>query len=534
MLNYIRSNSWNRYSRRFVYAPRFTWEPVEGAERYRIGVAAASDRAAAWYDVAEPAFDFAPIWDQFPFERIDMLTIPVDSAGREVDKPWYEDNMARRTFIKSPGWRGGRRELAGGNGASSSNTHLLQRWEDTARRSLAYLLQPPRDRVEPFEEGLPRHVWSAIEDSYTGERHFGGVPGAMNSYPALHFPLYIAAFLEFADSFPYDPLVPVARRQAQQYGEWLLRYHHPDDWACAGFPFSCIAGGKLEEHSPTGKHNLSLFRAAAVGDVMLHLAVTFKDQRYFEYAQKIADGLLKFQAPDGHWPFRVDAQTGAELESYTSDVVTPARLMALLYERTGNPAYSHARDRAVRWLLENPICTHRWEGMYEDVGEQKAFSNLENWDVNEAIRYLTCFKETIPDAVATAETLNRFVEDQFVVWETGDPVTEVQVPCPSVMEQYFCYAPMEGHTAHWILSLIALHAATGNQEYLDKACAAADAICRSQLDTGSFTTWGYDLRFGRPLLDQYQWFGGEAQGVYGLLKLRAYLLDPKTPPLREF
>lgn len=318
MKRYVQFNSWNRYARRFVTAPMFTWEPVEHATRYRIGIAAVSQRRATWFETRAPSFDFGDLWDQLPFKRIDMLVIPLDDDGNEVDKPSYDDNMAYKPILKSPGWKGGTQEPLD--------------WEGAIRRSMAWLLLPARDRVEPFEEGLPRHVWSATEDSYSGERHIGGEPGRMNSYPTLHFPTYISSFLRYAEAFSYDELAGEARRQALQCGDWLLNHHHPGDWVCGGFPYSCIAGGKLEETHGATKGAITVFRVAAVGEVMLHLGELLDDDEYTDYGVRLAKGLRKLQREDGSWPFRVDPKTGEVVQEYTSNVVTPARLFALLKE----------------------------------------------------------------------------------------------------------------------------------------------------------------------------------------------------------
>lgn len=508
MAKFIKFNCWNKYSRRFVKPPQFSWEPVEDAVKYRIGIGGVSQRQATWFETNAASFDLSAIWDSLPFGHIDMLILPLNQQGREVDMPWYEDNMAHKTFIKSSGWKGGK--------------HTPLDWEKAVKTNMEFLLRPASDIVDPFEEGLPRHVWSATEDAYTGERHFGGHPGRINSYPALHFPLYISAFLNYAMEFPEDPLSSEAKRQALQYGEWLLNNHHPYDYVCSGFPFSCVRGGILEEHSPTGRNNVTVFRVAAVGEAMLQLGKTLGKDEYGRYALRIADGLVKLQREDGSWPFRVDPKTGQVIAEYTSDVVTPARFMALLYIETSENKYKDARDKAMEWMFKNPISTYRWEGMYEDVAEVKPYSNLQHWDVNETIRYLAYFSSEIEDALPTAKKLNEYIEDLFVIWETGDSAINVQCPTPLVCEQFMCYAPMEAHTGTWVLSLIALHAATGGSEYLDKAVAAANAICRGQHDQGPFSTWGYDERFERPL-HKNNWLGCNALAVKALIKLNSYV-----------
>ncbi len=525
MATHIRFTSWNRYAPRFVNPPCFTWENIDGATRYRVGVAGASQRQATWFEASEPSFNFSRIWPALSFERIDMVTIPLDASGNEMDKPSTNENFAYKAFFKSPGWKGGRQ--------------LPLDWAGAVRRNMAFLLRPATDQIEPFEVGWPRHLWSATEDSYSGERHLEGAPGALNAYPTLHFPIYISAFLEFSAAFPEDELASDAHRQAHQYVGWLLKYHHPSDYACSDFPFSCIARGELREQSPTGVENVTVFRVAAVAEVLLTLGQSSGERDYIQYALHVAEGLLRLQNDDGSWPFRVEPKTGRVLEAYTSAAITPARLMALLYKLVGDEKYRHARDRAVKWLLDNPVRTWRWEGMYEDVGPQPPYTNLQHWDVDEFIRYLVHFRDEIDGAVDLAQRLNDYVEDQFVLWETGDPVVRTQCPGPAVMEQYHCYEPMEGHTGRWILSLMALHSATGEAGYLDKAIAAANAICRQQTPSGAFTTWGYDLRFGRPLLEQYGWYAVDALALQALIRLQTYLESlaqhqPSTWPLSEF
>ena len=135
--------------------------------------------------------------------------------------------------------------------------------------------------------------------------------------------------------------------------------------------------------------------------------------------------------------------------------------------------------------------------MYEDVPDLPPYSNLQNWDVNALLRYLIHHRFENSRYVEIALELNRFVEDQFVLFGTEDGF--VHCPTPTVLEQYRCYHPMEVHTANWLMSLAALHQATGSEETLTKAIAAANSIVRGQMDCGSFSTWGNDQRFGRPL-----------------------------------
>ena len=148
--------------------------------------------------------------------------------------------------------------------------------------------------------------------------------------------------------------------------------------------------------------------------------------------------------------------------------------------------------------------------------------------IHPLIRYLCKHKDRDPKYLPLAERLNRWVEDQFVTFGPGDEASGIRVKGPLVFEQYACWAPMEGHTANWIDSLIELHRASGKGVYLDKAKAAANAICHEQFPDGEFSTWGRDYQTGESATiskpKEYQnWYNANAAADSGLYKLVLYV-----------
>jgi uncharacterized protein YyaL (SSP411 family) len=87
---------------------------------------------------------------------------------------------------------------------------------------------------------------------------------------------------------------------------------------------------------------------------------------------------------------------------------------------------------------------------------------------------------------------------------------------------------MEVHTGMWIMSLLALHQSTGNKEYLTKAINAGNSIVSAQQTTGAYSTWGFDMRFDRPLLTM-DWPGCNAVAVTALLQLNQYAKSFAVP-----
>ncbi|HXF62925.1 MAG TPA: hypothetical protein VNK95_14975 [Caldilineaceae bacterium] len=491
MIQRISLTGWNVYATRFVDAPVWTWEAPAGTASYRVQVATAHDEARTYHS-AQPIFDMAPLWAQIPHGPVDLLIAGLDGDGNEVCTALH------KRFAKAPGFAGDEQEALD--------------WPAAVRRNIAYLLAPARDEVKDYEQGLPRSCWSSFEDSVTGQR-------AHLAYPALHHPSFILAFLLFAEHFPEDSLAPEARRQARQYGDWLLHNRLPAGWVCGLFPYSTIEEGRFA--GGIEGRSITLFRAARAGEAMVALYQACGDPAYLDYARHLANRFVHLQRADGSWPYRVDPETGAVTEEYTSNAVTPARLFGLLEEIEPSPVYAEARQRAMAWVLANPVQTQLWQGMYEDVGEQKPYANLQHWDANETIRYLLHYRQERPDAVETAERLNRYIEDQFVVWQWEESPVTVRCPTPTVLEQYLCYYPMEVHTGNWLLSLLMLHQATGETGYLRKGVAAANAIVRGQQPSGAFSTWGNDRRFGRPLRTT-DWPGCNACAATALLRWAHY------------
>lgn len=485
---------------RFVSAPVLRWTELPQVSTYRVAVA--SENAVVWKgDVTEPWVDLHSAWELLEPGLVDVLVRGLDDAGRDVAV------RAHRRFWRVPGWDGVREEPLD--------------WVGTIRASVAHLLAPARDETFPYEAGLPRIVYSCFEDTATGDR-------AQLTYPALHKTSYITCFLLFAQAYPDDALADEARRQAILLGSWLLDNSLPARWVCGGLAPSTIENGQLG--GGIEGQAITLFRAARVAESMLMLFEATGDERFRERATHIARVLASLQRPDGSWPHRVDPVTGAVVVDYTSAAVTPVQLFARL-EQSGDTSFTSHRLAGEAWLLAGPLTTHRWEGAFEDIPGMEPFTNLENWDVNETIRYLLSGSSSIPSPLDHAVALNALIEDQFVVWQRESSPVFAKCPTPTVLEQYRCLHPMEVHTGNWLLSLRSLHHATGSEDYLSKAVAAANSIVRGRWPSGALSTWGFDERFGEPLIS-LDWPGCNAGATTALMRWVEYhdaVTAGKTP-----
>jgi hypothetical protein len=488
--NQAQITSWNRFSKRFINPPIFTLLPRPAATKYWATI----DQSGNTFTVEsiQPRIDLGTIWatlQHAPFE----LTISVIG-----DQGVLGSIQSRR--IKSAGWKG------------FDQTDL--NWTESADRCIGWLIASAERGVAPYREpGVPVWVWSSAGPE---PKH---PAGRGDAYPAAHLPVFIRGFLAHADAGRGQ--AEQAMRLANVCGEWLLAHRNPDSGKLPLFPFSTIGGGQYGGGYDGQSVNLPRASVTAAGLVRLYEATRRKE--LLEYASDIADVTMRFQRHDGSLPYRVDPATGAITEDYTCHAIDFVALAAELAPYRSDPALAYAAQRALDWMIAYPVATHHWQAAFEDVGEKVPYENLENMPAMELMRQLCRRANQNPAYVSIARQVNRWVEDQFVIFEP-DECASLPVPVPQVMEQYHCWHPMEGHTANWVLALIELHKATGEREYLDKARAAANAICASQFPSGEFSTWGHDPKTGRRGNDgMANWYAASAFACWGLYELASYV-----------
>lgn len=89
----------------------------------------------------------------------------------------------------------------------------------------------------------------------------------------------------------------------------------------------------------------------------------------------------------------------------------------------GVTAYRNARNRAWKWIVQNPLKTYEWNGQFEDVALLGLYQDLSRREACDVASLLLNNAGKHPQGVAQAEELLRFAEDQFVIWS---PVKDVE------------------------------------------------------------------------------------------------------------
>jgi hypothetical protein len=480
--------SWNAYSKQFIDPPVFRVLPLAGTAEYR---AVVGQNGRTWSASSRsPMLSLAKIWPRVNIGKFSLALQCVAPDGRV-------SRTETGTRVKAPDFKGFKERPAD--------------WAAAADRNIAYLINANEHASVPYREpGVPVWIWAAT-------------PSHNLSYPCITINNLIWAFLAHVEN--RGPQSPEALRLARAGADWALEHRQPNSGALPLFPYSTVSVGKFG--GGVEGDSVNLLRASWLAISFADLYAVTRHEPYLAYARHIADTTVKFQNADGSFPYRVNPRTGAVVEQYNCSAMEFVELVEKLEPFGHDDRRALAAQRALDWMLACVCTTHNWKAAYEDVGETRFYSNLSQMPVLPLIRYLCRHKDEDSGYLPKAMELNRWVEDQFIAFGPDDEASPVRVKGPQVFEQFVCWRPMEGHTANWILALIELHKATHKRIYLDKAQAAANAICHEQYPDGQFSTWGRDYQTGKSMDGEvdpptHNWFNGNAFADWALYKLTLY------------
>lgn len=328
-------------------------------------------------------------------------------------------------------------------------------------------------------------------------------------YPAFHHALFIRTFLaHWRRTRDAECLA-----RARQLADWNLERRTPADWKYANMFYSTACKGKVG--GSVDGDAIMTDKPAILALAMLELAQAGGDGRYRDAAEKVAQTLLETQLPAGNWLFRVNPQTGAAREEYTSSAIYAVMLFEAL-EKPGQTRWAAARAKALKWILDNPCKTMMWRGFYEDVPPQRV-SNRTNWDCIDTARWLVAHRAEDPQYLPLALRLNEWIVKEFA------QKAEAWAPAEGIREQKCCFQTMGVHTAHWAALLADLHAATGQTAFKRRAlnaCALVTYWLRADNANLVGPTWSNEIWFSCHL--------GPVLYVYDVLSRYPGLIDDKV------
>jgi hypothetical protein len=446
---------WNLNSGRFIHPPAFDFKLVEGAASYRFRVAAADKEHV--FTSPNPWDPLSPVWPAIPQGYTELTVEGLDGQGKVVGV------AGKRQFYRSPGFPGA----------------------------------TPPPEVPYLEAGRLGLRALFIADHVQHWIKKGGPDPAYEfyCYPGKIMGALVRAMTDYAKLDPASAEGKQARDIAERVADHLLRISMPEGTPYEFFPPTYV----LDVNKPKRAAVEALEKRwmmthyacdAAFGYMDLHKLTG--NQKYLAAARRIADTYAKTQQPDGTWPLVVNFETGQEEAPNRLVPTWIIFLLDRLDREFGIKDYAACRERAWRYVVENPLRTFAWDAQFEDTKPRPTYRNLSREQACDTAMILFDNPQRTREQVETARELLRFSEDQFVVWS---PVTdpegwrkvrlerEFKPPnwiTPSVLEQYTCYMPVARSSAIFIKAYLSAYKATGEAVYLEKARALANSLVTGQ------------------------------------------------------
>jgi len=445
---------WNQQAKQFIWAPAFDLGALNGALWYSFTVTSDSGQVRS-FKTNRPWAPLAPIWAEVP---AGFATLTVEAHNRIGERI---GSAGTRHFYRSA-------VFAGPYGKPALSYDL------SARTALARVMS------EPFVQH-----WLTTGRPAEDYRLY--------RYASKLISAVITACSLYASQVAHPGDAPEALEIGRRAADFLLS-------------ISCRAGTPLEFFPPTyhgaqpGERENDqwtlLISPAEAGQGYLNLFDATGDRKYFDAARRIAGTYRKTQLRSGTWALKVDNRTGKPI---AENELIPSVVISFLDRLTTQYGLAENRtglNRAVRWMMRNPVRTFDWSAQFDDARLRKPYQNLSKHEACEFAAFL--FTRTDRDAaeVALAEELLKFAEDQFVMWERPSsfniPGKELQPQhwfTPCCMEQYAMFEPISGSSAFMIITYVRAFQATGKPLYLAKAESLANALTEAQqVHNGRFPT----------------------------------------------
>ncbi|MBN2289668.1 MAG: hypothetical protein JXQ83_10085 [Candidatus Glassbacteria bacterium] len=476
-----KSPFWNVGSTRFIYAPAFDFQPVQGAAAYCFTAVPEPEGREYVFQAAEPWALLTPAWKDLPVGYVSLEVEALDSSGNSLG------SAGTRRFYRAAPFDGpygepvrDYRECARLGLKFLFGHDILRNWLTHGRPDPRYSLYCyPSKMIAAVIGGMLLYAEIAPEDKHEALQIAGNAAEYLIgvSEPA-------GAPLEF---FPptYD----------STHIDTAVLYQNDIDWEWAR-----MTAGKFHGQ-------VMLIYPASVANAYLDLFDATGDSSLLRAAERIADTYARVQLPDGNWHLKIYTSTGAPVVDNHARLAQIVPLLERLQDNYHIDKYGRTLALA-RPLLEARAADFNFEGQFEDIEPSRAYLNLAHGTAVEIARKLLEEADRDPGNTARAEELLRFAEDQFVIWErpipvprTGEDGRSEDWITPCALEQYECYCPVDASAAGFISIFRQAYQATGKELYLAKAVSLANTMTRVQdPQTGYLPTW-----WEKNTLDKFGW-----------------------------
>lgn len=452
---------WNVYATQFIFNPCFEFTPMPCCTRY-LFTATDCNRNVHTFEAETPMALLTPIWGDLPEGYVHLTVEALDDDGT----PWAV--VGARTF-----WRGA-------PFTPGSYPEKVRSYRECALMAYRYIYHMPAVQ-HWLVHGVPDPAYD------------------LNVYPTKMISAIIQAMIFYASLDPEN--AENALRLAKNAADYLLSISVKAPSPLAGLPptySTKFRSNSVEDGSQ--ESTMMMFYPASAGSAYLALEEATGETKYFEAAQKIADYYRQNVLDNGTWHLVLSIADGKNLSVSDCNPDAIIVFLKMMYERTGEDIWKELIHNAHKYRAGSRMDSYNWEGQFEDSPTSAHYSNLAHSPADTMIQYIAENQKDDPEAMAQAEDLMRFVEDQFVVWGKHAPKNRwinrywlsenrEDWASPAGLEQYNWYVPIDSSTAGVMYTFLSLYQANGNPLLLAKACALADSITRMQNpETGMIPT----------------------------------------------
>ncbi len=459
--------SWNQNAVQFQFAPSFDFKAVPGAASYRFSLQPAKGEALV-FTADRPNASLAPVWAELNTGATMLSVQGLDTNGREVGQAMTRSFHRAAVIPKS-------------------YPAPAMPWDESARTALETLVHSPDLRCW-FTTGMPEEKFHLYR------------------YPAKIIGAAAAALAIYATQTPAPADASEALKACRRAADCLLDLCFTADSAWAFHPptyHPTMFAERMKGHMNPANYMTNC--GAEGGGCFLEVHAATGDVKYLDAARRIAETYAKRQREDGSWLLFV---TPADGRAVTDNILIPTLVIEFL-ERfaqvTQDHRFDRVRDKAVAWMMQNPVRTWNWQGQFEDVQPQPPYENLTKHEAGDFAIHLLETAAQDERKRRLALDLIRFAEDQFVIWsrppaatpnkqnDDGNAAARTKrwmLPC--VLEQYRCWAPVCASSAKLIRMHLAAYRATNDGLHLEKARALASTLTLTQSNPkapGRYQTW---------------------------------------------
>lgn len=454
---------WNKYAFKFMYAPAFDFDDIEGATGYTYTAEAGGQFFI--FGNESPRAALTEIWTDIPAGPVHLSVQAHDARGESVGEPQVRD------FTKDSPFHGPYEEVTGDCHAAAVRAAEAIHYSPIAQN---WLKGPEPNLEYPFNSYACK-IWSATVQN--------------------------ECFVAKENPAARDTAIAVARAAA----DCLMRHAQPADAPLAYFPptyYRSPSGYGGMEGIVNDNYHLTMFvEAVCAAKALLDLYDACGDQKYFDFACNIASTYRKLQAEDGSWPIKVNYTTAEPVMDAPCMPTTILQLAQRLKQQYGVSGYEDMVAKSEKWMWENTISTFNFNGQFEDVrvGDKAPFQNLTNCTAVDCIDYFMGKESPSKEEISACIQMARFAEDQFTLWNA--PINERAKEAegyeplyrPFVYEQFEFQCPIDHSTAGVAMAWMRVYDATRDPLALAKAKTLINTILLCQdPDNGIIPTVLYD------------------------------------------